>query len=102
MTSKEERKKSMREKKERKRALKEARREALNAGEDFWGSHVVLREAEYKVPPQNRRSVSLARAKEQRKMMIKEMGKGRIGAGAGMGVGLGEEWGGRRGSRGRG
>jgi hypothetical protein len=78
MSSKEERKKSMQAKKERKRAVKEAKREAMVAGEDFWESHNDMREGEYRLPPQNRKSISLARA-------VQEEEEGGEGDGAGEG-----------------
>lgn len=84
----------MQAKRERKRAAKEAKREAMVAGEDFWESHNDTREGEYRLPPQNRKSISLARAVQERRRVGKEMGRGRVGS-------VGEEWVGRMGNRGR-
>lgn len=40
---------------------KEAKKEAGWLDDDFWEAHVVAREKDYRLPPQNRKSVSLAK-----------------------------------------
>jgi hypothetical protein len=71
ITDKEKRKKSIEAKREKKRLKREAKKEASWLDEDFWESHVIGREMDYKLPLQNRKSVSLAR----RKMVDGKMGK---------------------------
>jgi hypothetical protein len=63
ISDKEERKRSIEEKRERKRAKKEAKKAASWLDEDFWDGHVLGREKDYRLPPQNRRSVRVARRK---------------------------------------
>lgn len=83
MVSKEARKRSMEERKEARRLKKEAKKEASWLDDDFWESHVTAREKDYRLPLQNRKSVSLARKKivdamkekERRKFGHLELGK---------------------------
>ena len=63
ISDKEERRRSIEEKRERKRAQKEAKKAASWLDEDFWEGHVLGREKDYRLPPQNRRSVRVARRK---------------------------------------
>jgi hypothetical protein len=77
ITDREKRKKSIEGKREKKRQKREAKKEASWLDEDFWESHVIGREKDYKLPLQNRKSVGLARRKmEMGKSKKKEKGRG--------------------------
>ncbi|KAH6670519.1 hypothetical protein B0J14DRAFT_516061 [Halenospora varia] len=94
ITDKEERKRSIEAKKKKKRA----KREVSWLDEDFWEDHKVGREENYRLPLQNRKSVSLARRNMVMggEMRIDDGGLGRDGGGPG------GKRGGRKRGRGRG
>lgn len=71
---------------------KEAKKEASWLDEDFWESHVTAREKDYRLPPQNRKSVSVARRRIVDVLKEKERRKyGHLGLGS-----WEREFGGRR------
>lgn len=65
----------MEERKEARKLKKEAKKEASWLDEDFWESHVTAREKDYRLPPQNRKSVSIARKKIVDVLKEKELRK---------------------------
>lgn len=63
LANKEARKKIIEERREARKQKKEEKRQASVFDEDFWESHVAVRDKDYMVPPQNRKSVTYARKK---------------------------------------